>query len=525
MRKTLLKYKDEIQRALAVCAISTKATAQLLFPDQFYGPFTSGHDEIVRVLDDDNIKKVNLIASRGFGKTSLALLAYAGRNMLFQQKQYIVYVTNSATIAIEKTENLKRQLLTTPTVRTLFQSIRADDYAATGMEEAFTKASWVANGCTLCLPRGPLQQVRGLLFGPHRPDLILIDDLEQVKALNNPDIRKELWEWVRGDVEEAPQSVFDQNFKIVYLDTVKHEDCIPLKLAELPDWHTIVLPLCEESEGDFPFRSWYPELISDEVLCRKWNSHVKAGTEDVFYRENLCRPMSTKTSSFQKQHFQYYHEFDTEFRRNKNELMNIVLVDPAKTTNPAAAETAIVGVGVDLKRRSIFVRRIIHGRFTPDESARLACEVADFVGATVIGWEDAGMGAYALYPVINYVKMNGGKYRIIPLKAGKGTHERGKDERIKGLIPLYRLSMIYHNVDDPETRALEAQLLSFPRAMRKDLPDALGYIVKAMDDAEFYFFPEGHGEQGRDIVEKEYEEFEKEDAREVDWDADVLSMV
>lgn len=522
LEETAAQKQDRLRHskvALAACSVSTKATAQVLMGKHFYAPFTWQHDEIVAALDDDSIRKLNIIGSRGLGKSSLVALAHAGKSLLFRKKKFILYITGSVTTAIEKTENLKRQCLQNPVVREFFGSIKTVDQDCSGMDEIFTKAGWVANGETWVLPRGALQQVRGMLFNEFRPDLVIVDDLENVKACQNEDLRQELWEWFRGDVEQCVNQ-FDKDWKIVYIDTVKHEDCIPLKLEELPDWHTIKLPVAEEvldEKGEVVgMRSLIPELISHEEMQEMWDSHVVAGLEDVFYRERMCKAISGHSSAFRKEHFKYYDESDNGFR-NMVELLDtqsIVLIDPAKTENPRSAETAIVGVTVNLGKQSIYVREIQADMLHPEETAREAVAMANRLNAKVIGIEDAGLGAYGLYPLRNYLKTHNCTHRLIPLKAKKGTMERGKIERIRSLIPFYRLGQIYHNPACCE--GLEAQLVSFPRSRRFDIMDALAYIVDALEQAEMYFFPDGADDYTLEAAEAEYTQFELEDKLEAE---------
>ena len=80
----------EIDKILEECFMSTKISARTLFPDRFFRPFSSLHDEIFKVLDDDKIQKVVIAAPRGFGKTTIDTIAYPGKKILFREKKFIV---------------------------------------------------------------------------------------------------------------------------------------------------------------------------------------------------------------------------------------------------------------------------------------------------------------------------------------------------------------------------------------------------------------------------------------------------
>ena len=170
---------------LGQCYLSTKVTAKVLFPDRFYLPFSSLHEKIFEVLDDDTIQKAVIIAPRGFGKTSCVNLAYPGKKILFQEKKFIVPISNTATQAVMQGENLKRELLQNRMITRMFGSMKSD---------SFSKEMWTTSNGIAVLPRGSGQQVRGILHGDHIPDLIICDDLEDTEGVKSEDQRKKLKE-------------------------------------------------------------------------------------------------------------------------------------------------------------------------------------------------------------------------------------------------------------------------------------------------------------------------------------------
>jgi hypothetical protein len=88
---------------------------------------------------------------------------------------------------------------------------------------------------------------------------------------------------------------------------------------------------------------------------------------------------------------------------------------------------------------------------------------------------------------MNEIARRGVPIQVEELHARAGQNEKGKNERIKGLIPFYRQGLIYHN---PATCApLEAQLMSFPNAKRRDVMDATAYIVEILAKGERFMFP------------------------------------
>lgn len=212
----------ELKDALAMCCYSTKIACKTLFPERFSLPFSSLHDEIFKILDDDEIKLAAIAAPRGFGKTSIVNLAYPGKKIAFREKRFIVPISATATKAVMDGENLKRELLTNPIITELFGSIRSD---------SFSKESWITSTGTMVLPRGAGQQVRGILYDRYRPDLIICDDLEDPEAVENDELRAKLKRWFFADVLNAVNRA-QNNWKIIVIGTILHEDSLLANLLE-----------------------------------------------------------------------------------------------------------------------------------------------------------------------------------------------------------------------------------------------------------------------------------------------------
>ena len=280
----------ELQQILSQCAISTRMTAKTFFPERFYLPFAEQvHGKIFDLIDGD-ANKVAIAAPRGWGKTSIVALAFMARYILFRHTRFICYINKSHDAASLQTENLRRELVTNRFIKAFFGSVRARSLNDSEFEEVFSKKSWVAYD-TLVWPRGAGQQVRGVLYKNDRPGLIVIDDLEDPQKIENDDIRKGWYEWLYADVIKAVPRIH-KYWKIVYIDTLKHEDSVLQKLLDSPEWESIRLEACDDN-----FNPTAPEFMSKEDIEKEWQDHVDAGQTDVFFRELRNLPISTKDAS------------------------------------------------------------------------------------------------------------------------------------------------------------------------------------------------------------------------------------
>lgn len=500
----------QLNDILFACQQSTQVTAKTFFPDRFWAEFADNvHGEIFNRIDSLSNKDA-IAAPRGWGKTSIVALALMARYILFRLCSFIVYINKSETAAIMQTENLKRELMSNKTIKAFFGNVRPRSAGRDEIEEQFSKKAWVAYD-TFILPRGAGQQVRGVLFKNDRPGLIVIDDLEDKKKVMNEELRKELKTWLYSDVIEAvPQ--LHMNWKIVYIDTLKHEDALLQHLLGSDDWNSIRLESCNDD-----LKSVAPHFVPDHVIAAKWDAAVKAGETDTFYQEHRNLPISSKDAAFRTEYFRYYNlPPDRAARENDIKLLDVevqkdtsietvVILDPAKTVKVHSSESSIIGIGIDLASARLYVRDAISEKLYPDEIYDAMFGMAIMLDAKVIGIEETSLNEFIKQPIKNEMFRRGSFFELIWLKARGGMK---KELRVKELVPYYRGGYLYHNASCVTIKKLEQQLLMFPRSKLWDLMDGLAYIIEMLELGERYFSPT---EDPTD-VEAEYKDLDYEKA-------------
>lgn len=498
---------QELKQILSQCSISTRMTAQTFFPERFSMPFAENvHGKIFDLIDGP-AQKVAIAAPRGWGKTSIVALALMARWILFRHTGFICYINKSHDAASLQTENLRRELVTNRYIKAFFGSFKHRDVDNKEFDEVFSKKAWVAFD-TLVWPRGAGQQVRGVLFKNDRPGLIVIDDLEDPEQIVNDDYRKKQYEWLYADVVKSVPRIGElaKNWKIVYIDTLKHEDSVLQKLLDSPEWESVRLEACDDD-----FNSSAPEFMSNEDVMKEWDQHVAAGQTDVFFRELRNLPISTKDSTFRTEYFHYYNlppdrgakegdlaKFDSEVQQDNN-IETVVILDPAKTVKIHSAESAIVGIGIDLNSAKIYIRDVISEKMYPDEIYDAMFGMAQMLGAKVIGVEETSLNEFIKQPIKNEMFRRGSFFELIWLKTRGGMK---KELRVKELVPYYRGGYIYHNASCIGIKKLEQQLLMFPRSKLWDLMDAEAYIIEMLELGERYFSPK----EDINDLEAEYKE-------------------
>lgn len=486
------QQRETRNELMAQCLVDTKFMAQLLYPHEFYAPMTDLHDELFDFIDNNPAKKKAISAPRGLTKTTVGKLLIK-KNMLFQLKHFIGYLTNSGEIAQVTTEGIKSDLVSNLLVRKIFGPVEMQravgEEEEVQSEEKWTQKAWIAYGETMMLPRGYGQQVNGLLWGHHRPDLWIVDDLDDRIEVRNEVQRKRLREWFYGVLMYTFGQYEDyQDYEIIYFDTVKHEDGLIVHLAEDPEWEYLALPVCTD---DYKTRA--PSFRSQARLDAEIKGHQDRRTMDIFAREMQCIASSPESGNFRADMFIYYSENDKDFVENvRKRLINILIWDPAKTKNPANDQTGLVVWGVDLEYNKFYVRYANGLHLTVNEQHDKVFELSNAYNIQALGIEVTGLEEHILYPFKNECirrKQAHLAQKIIEMKArlGKGEltgQEGGKEGRIRGLISFYEQGLVLHerNTSGP----LVGQLLG---SRLRDVADAAAYLPQMLEKGVKYMAP------------------------------------
>ena len=184
--------KDDIIDISKMCYKDSKKAAKIIYPERFYRDFDKEHDKIFDLLDNsDNPRKV-IAAPRGTGKTSLSNLLIPTKKLAFLDSRFVVPVSNTSAAAEQQSENLKQEFMSNPVLKTIFNINKTRN---------FSKKQWmveIAGERSMIWPKGAGQQVRGMLFQNSRPDLVVVDDLENDENLHSEVQRARLKEWFFG---------------------------------------------------------------------------------------------------------------------------------------------------------------------------------------------------------------------------------------------------------------------------------------------------------------------------------------
>ena len=214
------------------------------------------------------------------------------------------------------------------------------------------------------------------------------------------------------------------------------------------------------------------------VSCQYWRNDIVYALETETgnyiaygYASSNCQylndPVPDEDATFQRTWFHYYDE--TELRGGP--LNKFTTVDPAISLEKEADYTTVVTVGVD-HFHNWYILDIFRDRVTPNQLINKLYETYERWHPIEIAIEDV-----AFQKVLQYAINEEGRKRrkYLPIVEVK-PEMRSKDERIRGLQPLYANGVIFHKKDLVYNDYLEDELTRFPRGRHDDIVDALGLV-------------------------------------------------
>lgn len=158
-----------------------------------------------------------IAAPRGEAKSTLVSQLFALWCSLTGAKHYIVIVMDSIDQAYPMLEAIKAELEFNPRLLCDFPEM-------TGQGRVWQAATILTRNDCKVQVAGSGKKLRGLRHGPHRPDLCILDDIENDEQVRNPDQRDKLQSWLTKTV--LPLGGAGTKFDVVYIGTILHYDSV-----------------------------------------------------------------------------------------------------------------------------------------------------------------------------------------------------------------------------------------------------------------------------------------------------------
>lgn len=186
-------------------------------------------EHLPQVLQQPSSVHLAIAAPRGEAKSTLVSQLFTLYCLVAQKKRYALIVMDSIDQAYPMLEAIKVELEFNQRLRVDFPEIAGQGrvwQAATILTKANQKVQVAGSG----------KRLRGLRHGAYRPDLVVLDDIENDEQVRSPEQRDKLHDWLKKTV--LPLGAAGDKLDVVYIGTILHYDSVLNRTLSSKAWKT-----------------------------------------------------------------------------------------------------------------------------------------------------------------------------------------------------------------------------------------------------------------------------------------------
>ena len=432
-------------------------------------------------------------APRGHAKSTNFTFKDSLHAILYGYKHYILILSDSSEQAEGFLEDIRTEIEDNYNINMDFGSLKGEKVWRTGVILTNTNIKVEAIGSG--------KKVRGRRHRNWRPDLIVLDDIENDENVTTPEQRRKLSNWFTRAVSKAGDTYTD----IMYIGTILHYDSLLNNVLQNPrykskkykavmseavneklweEWESIYTNLFDEKHEENA-RKFYEEheadmLLGTEVLWEEKLSYydlmeIKVSEGEASFNSELQNdPIDPDNATFNPEWLDYYEPELVDF--GSSEFVFIGANDPSLGKNKKSDTSSIINIALSVKSGYMYIETASVEKRKPDVIIDDVLEVnrrlkRDYKkGFYKFGVETVQF-QYFFKEVMAARSVEAGEY--IPIEEIQSSVN--KTLRIESLQPLIKNKYIKFN---REHKTLLKQLQEFPMGKNDDAPDGLQMAVQ-----------------------------------------------
>lgn len=433
-----------------------------------------------------------IAAPRGHAKTTNFTFKDTLHAVLYQYKHYPILLSDSSEQAEGFLDDIKTELEDNPHILEDFGILKGDKVwrSSVILTKTGIKLEAIGSG----------KKIRGRRHRNWRPDLLVLDDIENDENVNTPEQRKKLKSWFDKAVSKAGDTYTD----IMYIGTILHYDSLLSRVLVNPtyrtkkyravlsfatntalweEWERIYTNLFDE---DHEANAWTffqanekEMLEGTQVLWEEKNPYYKlmqkrlSEGEASFNSELQNDPIDPENADFSEEWLDYYEPELMDF--SKPNFLLVGTNDPSLGKNKKADTSTIIDLALDLNTGYMYVLGASVEKRKPDVIIDDVIEThRRYKRDLKKGYYKFGVETvqfqYFFKDVMAAKALEAGEY--IPIEEIQSI--ANKELRIRSLQPFVKNKWIKFNRNHKE---LIKQLTEFPMGANDDAPDGLQMAV------------------------------------------------
>lgn len=309
-------------------------------------------------------EKFGLAAPRGFGKSTDVSVVFVIWCIAYKLKDFPVIFSDATELAETIVETIKIELEAN-------EALVADFPAACGIGDVWRVGEFVSRNGVKVKSYGSGKRVRGVKHGAFRPDLVVIDDLENDENVRSRTQRDKLEDWLDSAIDNlgSVENLLD----IIYIGTIIHRDSVLARKLKLAYWNPKIykalvsypsrMDLWDEyailyrKEGLEPAHAFYiaNKELMDAGAVLLWNAvtleslmQKRAANQKAFQKEQQNRP-GDDSSRFDSA------KFKTITHTQAPKYDKLIAYTDFKGDSKKGDYTTVVAGGIVISERKLYI--------------------------------------------------------------------------------------------------------------------------------------------------------------------------
>ena len=496
-----------LRKELAAFDLSYFGRAYL--PHYFVRPSPHFHEELDAIWTNGVLKNINPVedskavdrekgsrnvvaAPRGHAKSTNFTFKDDLHAILYGYKHYIMILSDSSEQAEGFLEDIKTEIEDNGNIIMDFGELKGDKVWRTGvmLTKNDIKVEAIGSG----------KKIRGRKHRNWRPDLIVLDDIENDENVNTPEQRRKLKSWFDKAVSKAGDTYTD----IMYIGTILHYDSLLSKVLKNAKYdraqYRAVISFATNAKLWDEWEAIYTNLFNDnhrEDALAFYKSHedeMLAGTE-VLWEEKLSYydlmemrvsegvasfnsemqndPIDPENATLNPEWFDYYDPDQMDWKDPR--YIFVGANDPSLGKNKKSDTSSIINLALDTHTGYMYVADASIEKRKPDVIIDDVIEMSRRLkrdynkGFFKFGVETVQF-QYFFKEVMAQKSAESGEY--LPIEEIQSS--ANKMLRIESLQPVIKNKYLKFN---REHKTLLKQMEEFPMGRNDDGPDGLQMAV------------------------------------------------
>lgn len=250
--------------------------------DYFSSTPADFHTELSELIDTQ--EKVVVAAPREHAKSTVVSFAKVIHSIVCLRSRFVVIIRESDQIAQQNVDDIRQELESNDRLR--------EDFGDLVGKRKWSEGEFVTANGVKVVARGRGSSARGLRYKQFRPDLVIVDDLEDDELVESKERRDKLERWLLRVV----LNIIAPGGRFFMVGTVLHHDCVLVRMLKRTDVFTTRLWKAIRENGKPLWPARWPmtrlEAKRKEIGSRNFNTEFMndaANEEEQIFSPNYWR--------------------------------------------------------------------------------------------------------------------------------------------------------------------------------------------------------------------------------------------